>query len=122
MDMPCGLPSQDAPGWSLGSCRSQVGELRERDFSLSLAEAPTAFPAMTGRIVADCVDSDIGALGEVVERIPEQCWSLGAAQYLHTQFGCGEWHYVMFTMTPPANIVRWSLRGETEDRSCGSGD
>jgi len=52
-------------------------------FALTLQEEPTAIIKQTGSILADCMDVTIGDLGGIVESIVEQCWALGAAQYLH---------------------------------------
>jgi len=45
-------------------------------FSLALDAVPQGILLATGRNLADCLDSTIGALGGIVERITAQCWSL----------------------------------------------
>ncbi|KAE8884879.1 hypothetical protein PF005_g3796 [Phytophthora fragariae] len=52
-------------------------------FSLTLPGIPAEIISVTGRVLAECSEETLTALGNTVERLTAACWSLGAAHYLH---------------------------------------
>jgi hypothetical protein len=69
------------------------GDLEQEIFSLQLTALPPALLQAMGSLLAGGLDDTSCRIGDAVERIIAQCWSVDAATYLH----CGwKWHIVHF--------------------------
>ncbi|KAE9267640.1 hypothetical protein PR003_g31709, partial [Phytophthora rubi] len=68
-------------------CRWKVAGLRlesyeEAVLALALPEMPAKLARVTGKIVAAGSDAQTASIGDAVERMVANCWSIGAATYL----------------------------------------